>query len=64
MKLSKILEGIEGVNVRGNAEIDIPEIRCDSRLVGFGDMDTTGYFDRSFRVYGCPEGLYFGGYYN
>ncbi len=38
MKLSKILEGIEGVNVRGNAEIDIPEIRCDSRLVGFGDM--------------------------
>ncbi len=38
MRLSEILEGIEGVEVRGNSEIEINEIKCDSREVAFGDM--------------------------
>ena len=38
MKLSKILEGIDGFKLQGNAEEEVKEIRCDSRLVETGDM--------------------------
>ena len=38
MKLSKILEGIEGFKLQGNAEEEVKEIRSDSRLVEHGDM--------------------------
>ena len=38
MKLSEVLKGIEEVNVRGNMDIDVPEITYDSRKVNPGDM--------------------------
>lgn len=38
MKLSKILEGIDGFKLQGNVEEEVKEIRCDSRLVENGDM--------------------------
>ena len=38
MKLLDVLSRIEGLQIRGNADIDIKEIRCDSRLVENGDM--------------------------
>lgn len=38
MILSEILEGIEGVEVKGDINFDVNEIRCDSRLVSEGNM--------------------------
>lgn len=38
MILSEILEGIEGVEVKGDINFDVNEIRCDSRLVSDGNM--------------------------
>lgn len=38
MKLSEVLERIEGIQFRGNLETEIAEIKCDSRLVNEGDM--------------------------
>ena len=38
MKLLDVLSRIEGLQIRGNSDIDIKEIRCDSRLVENGDM--------------------------
>lgn len=38
MKLSNVLAGIEGIELRGNSDLEINEIKCDSRLVGMNDM--------------------------
>ena len=38
MKLSKILDRIDGFKLQGNIEEEVKEIRCDSRLVEPGDM--------------------------
>lgn len=38
MILSEILEGIEEVEVKGDINFDVNEIRCDSRLVSEGNM--------------------------
>ncbi len=38
MILSDILEGIEGIEIKGNADFDVAEIKCDSRLVSENDM--------------------------
>ena len=38
MRLSEVLDRIEGIQIRGNIEIEIAEIKCDSRLVNEGDM--------------------------
>lgn len=38
MKLLEVLKGIEGIDIRGNSEIDITGIAYDSREVKAGDM--------------------------
>ena len=38
MKLSEVLAGVEEVSVKGDIEIDVPEITYDSRKVKSGDM--------------------------
>ena len=38
MRLSEVLDRIEGIQIRGNIETEITEIKCDSRLVNEGDM--------------------------
>ncbi|MBQ9280153.1 MAG: UDP-N-acetylmuramoyl-L-alanyl-D-glutamate--2,6-diaminopimelate ligase [Clostridia bacterium] len=38
MKLLDVIGKIEGIQARGNLNLEINEIRCDSRLVGSGDM--------------------------
>ena len=38
MILSEILEGIENVEVKGDLNFDVSEIKCDSRLVAENDM--------------------------
>lgn len=38
MKLLEVLNKVEGIQVRGNLELEINEIKCDSRLVNPGDM--------------------------
>lgn len=38
MKLSEILKGIEDISIRGNSDIEVREIKYDSRQVQEGDM--------------------------
>lgn len=38
MKLLEVLNKVEGIQVRGNIELEINEVKCDSRLVNPGDM--------------------------
>lgn len=38
MILSKILNGIEDLKIEGNADVDVPDIKCDSREVQQGDL--------------------------
>ncbi len=38
MKLSDVLKGIEEIKIKGNEEIDVPQIAYDSRKVKEGDM--------------------------
>ena len=38
MKLSEVLAGVEEISVKGDVEIEVPEITYDSRKVKSGDM--------------------------
>ena len=38
MELKKILSGIEGLKAKGNLDIDVTNIECDSKKIQKGDM--------------------------
>ena len=38
MELKKVLSGLDGLKSKGNLDVDVPSIACDSRKVTEGSM--------------------------